>query len=110
MLHALPHLDAPGGRALAYLYSKVEQVQVPVLSGDAIFVDNGHGDGREAVGQNGDAGAVLGLCDAGNERGRVGGQLVRWVPGEERILLLLERVAAVGHADRKVIASLVGSH
>lgn len=60
----------------AYLDSKVEQVQVPVLSRHTVLVDDGHGNGREAVGQDGEAGAVLELCDAGGEGGRVGGQPV----------------------------------
>lgn len=92
-----------------YLNSKVEQVQIPVLSRDAVLVDDGHGNGREAVGQNREAGAVLELCKACSKGGGMPVMRHR-SPGEKGVLLLLQRVVAVGHADRKVIALLVGSH
>jgi hypothetical protein len=46
---------------MAYLDSKIEEVEVPIRSRDDVFVDDGHTDGGEAVSQDGSRRAVVDL-------------------------------------------------
>lgn len=100
--------EAGEGALCPYLHCKVEQVQVPVLARHAVLVDDGHGNRREAIGQDGYSRAILRLGQLVDEARRVG-HPVRRGPGEEGVLFDI-LIAAFGHADRKVVALLVGSH
>lgn len=91
-----------------YLDGQVEQVQVPVLARYTVLVDNGHGDGRQAVGGDRDGGIVLDLGERVWDHRSA--ESVRRSPLEEGILLFAERVAPVGHPQHEVIAFLVLCH
>lgn len=88
-----------------YLDGQIEEVQVPVLARDAVLVDDRHGDGRQAVREDRDAGVVLDLGEFVVQPRST--DSVRLPSLEKAVLLLAEGVAPLGHAQHEVIAFLV---
>lgn len=51
----------------AYLNCQVEEVHIPLVSGDDIFVHHGHTDGRQTIGENGYQRIILDMGKGGGD-------------------------------------------
>jgi hypothetical protein len=96
--------DANGDDADDGLGGEVEEGQVPGGAGDDVFVDDGHADGGEAVGADGDGRAV---GDLGQRGGLLGDAYGVGGAAHEAVVLLGVVLEVEVGARRLVVADVV---